>query len=374
MTRLRVVKLTAAAAAATVALSGCGFKGLYDAQLPGGANVGSHPFTVTAEFADVLDLVPQSNVKVNDVAVGKVEKIELDGWVAKVTMQVNRDVKLPSNARAAIRMTSLLGEKYVDLEQPVGDSSPVPLGNNSNIPLTSTGTAPEVEEVLGALSLLLNGGGLQQLRTITTELNKALSGNEAAVKSLLSQLNIFVGGLDKQKNDITTALDKIDQLAATLNRQKQTLVAALDTFPQALQILKDNRTQLVDLLQGLSNLGGVATRVIDATQTKLVTSLKTLSPILQSLTAASDDIPKALQIMLSFPFPLGATREFVKGDYANLNAVLNLNLSDQLCGLNKSLCGLSKVLPSSSGGVAPSNTTTNSAGASQLPTLIGAGG
>ncbi len=369
MTHVKVMKVAAAATVAALALSGCGFKGLYGMSLPGGADVGSHPFRVTVEFADVLDLVPQSNVKVNDVAVGKVESIKLDGWVAKVTLEVNNDVKLPSNARAAIKQTSLLGEKYVALEQPVGESSPVLLGNGSNIPLTSTGTAPEVEEVLGALSLLLNGGGLQQLHTITTELNKALDGNESSVRSLLDQLNIFVGGLDKQKNDITTALEKIDKLAATLNRQKQTLVDALDTFPQALQILKDNRGQLVQLLRSLSDLGGVASKVIDATQSNLVSGLKTLSPILQSLTAASDNIPKALQIMLTFPFPIGDTRRFVKGDYANLNAIINFNLSDQLCGVNKALCTLSKVMPSSSGGA-----STNSAGSTQLPTLIGAGG
>ena len=59
-------------------LSGCGFTGLYGASLPGGANVGSHPYTVTVQFANVLDLVPQSSVKVNDVAVGKVTAITLD--------------------------------------------------------------------------------------------------------------------------------------------------------------------------------------------------------------------------------------------------------------------------------------------------------
>ncbi len=45
-----------------------------------------------------------------------------------------------------------------------------------------------VEEVLGALSLLLNGGGISQLHTIMTQLNAALSGNEPQIRSLLAQL------------------------------------------------------------------------------------------------------------------------------------------------------------------------------------------
>ncbi len=44
--------------------------------------------TVKVEFADVLDLVPQSTVKVNDVSVGKVTAIDLEGYQALVTMQL----------------------------------------------------------------------------------------------------------------------------------------------------------------------------------------------------------------------------------------------------------------------------------------------
>ncbi|HEY3610655.1 MAG TPA: mammalian cell entry protein, partial [Pseudonocardiaceae bacterium] len=48
----------------------CGSAGVYDIPLPGGADLGSHPYEVTAQFGDVLDLVPQAAVKVNEVAVG----------------------------------------------------------------------------------------------------------------------------------------------------------------------------------------------------------------------------------------------------------------------------------------------------------------
>ena len=61
-----------------VAVSGCGFTGLYGAPLPGGADLGDHPYKVTIYFANVLDLVPQSMVKVNDVPVGRVDKVELE--------------------------------------------------------------------------------------------------------------------------------------------------------------------------------------------------------------------------------------------------------------------------------------------------------
>src|SRR5262249_54031644 len=151
----RRARLLAAATAGSLLLSGCGFTGLYNVSLPGGTSLGGSPYKVTIEFADVLDLVPQANVKVNDVAVGKVTKIELDndpslgtksGWIAKVTIKVRGNVNLPANARADVRMTSLLGEKYIDLEQPLDTPSATPLKNGDNIPISRTGSAPEVEE------------------------------------------------------------------------------------------------------------------------------------------------------------------------------------------------------------------------------------
>src|SRR5205823_400019 len=88
--------------------AGCGFNGLYDTPLPGGADLGDHPFHVTAEFADVLDLVPQASVKVNDVAVGRVDNVDLsaDTKKALVRMTVNGDVRLPANATAELRQSS----------------------------------------------------------------------------------------------------------------------------------------------------------------------------------------------------------------------------------------------------------------------------
>lgn len=350
------VRIAALLAAAAVALSGCGFHGLYSANLPGGVDLGSHPMSLTVEFGDVLDLVPQSAVKINDVPVGKVKSVSLDGWIAKVDIEVRGDVKLPANARADIKMTSLLGEKYVELEQPL-TTPEGSLTAGSTIPIARTGTAPEVEEVLGAMSLLLNGGGLDQIRTITTELNKALRGNEPAVRDLLGRLNTFVGGVDRQKDEITTALVNVDKLAATLNQQKQTIINTLGTMPQALKILKDSRAQFVALLTSLSRLGNVATRVITTTQTNFTSGLKQLQPILESLTSAGDALPRALQVMLTYPFPIGTSENILKGDYANLNLYVDLNLSNELCGLNTQLCNL---VPAS-------------AGTTGLPALPGAG-
>jgi len=403
---VRRVKLAATIAAAALGLTGCGLHGLYSANLPGGPNLGGHPFTVTLQFRNVLDLVPQSNVKVNDVAVGKVTKVELDqdpslgplkGWISRVTIKVNGNVDLFANAYAAIKMTSLLGEKYVDLEQPPAGTGTGRLSNQAEIPLSRTDTAPEVEQVLAAIYLVFNNGGLAQIKTISTQLNAALSGHETAVRDLLVQLNKFVSGLDTQKNQITTAIEKINHLSVTLNQQQKAITDALDTFPQALEILKNDRSKLTQLLQSLANLGNTATGILATQPTPVsgvkqhclnhpdgictiqdlfVDSLQQLSPVLENLTATGSDFPKALQILLTFPFPLGKATDFLRTDYANLGLHLNMSLNDNLCGLNlPGLCDLIKALspPPAKKAAAPKTASANTANAVPIQ-LPGVGG
>ena len=161
--RGRAVRLVLTAVVAALALSGCDFS-VYSLPLPGGADLGDHPYKVRIQFRDVLDLVPQSAVKVDDVTVGRVDTIRTQGYHAEVTVLIRRSVKLPDDAEATIRQTSLLGEKFVSLAPPAGGGTGNGrLSDGDEIPLDRSGRNPEVEEVLGAHSLLLNGGGVAQL-------------------------------------------------------------------------------------------------------------------------------------------------------------------------------------------------------------------
>src|SRR4029453_5961921 len=94
----------------------------------------------------------------------------------------------------------------------------------------------EVEEVLAALGLLLNGGGLAHLKTINTELGTALAGREEAARDGLSQLAPFGGGLDKQKADLVRALDALDRLSGHLSAQRSVIGTALDSLGPGLTV------------------------------------------------------------------------------------------------------------------------------------------
>jgi phospholipid/cholesterol/gamma-HCH transport system substrate-binding protein len=328
----------AATLAAVLALSGCSeFTGIYDLPLPGGADLGDHPYTVKARFADVLDLVPQSGVKVNEVPVGRVENITLapDGWTAEVTMRVNGDVELPANALAMLRQSSLLGEKYVELSPPPPDQARGTLADGALIPLQRTNRNTDLEEVLGALSMLLNGGGIDQLRNISQELNAALSGNEADIRRTLNSVNTLVSTLDESSSDITRAIDGVNRLAGTLNAEKDRLATAIDSLGPGLKVLTNQRTQLVRMLQSLQSLSDVAVDTVNASQEDLVADLQALTPALEKLAEAGADLPKALELLFTLPFNDEAIKG-VKGDYFNLYLKIDLNLQTIIDNLSRS--------------------------------------
>src|SRR6266540_2260870 len=277
-----------AALAVSGAMAGCSVSSV---PLPGGAPDGP-AYRIVAEFGDVLDLVPQSAVKVNDVTVGSVERIWLSGWSARVLLRVDRKVRLPDNATAAIRQTSLLGEKFVALAAPTAEPAQGTLSDGDVIPLSRTERSAEVEEVLAALGMLLNGGGLAQLKTINEELSTALAGRETDAKDALRQLDAFIGGLDMQRAGIVRALQ----------------------------------------------------------------------PILDQLVRAGNDLPKALDFMLTYPFPPNVTGA-ITGNFVNLRVDLDLDAATILANL--------LVAPAPAAGAPPAGGKPNVPGLPNLPNLPG---
>jgi phospholipid/cholesterol/gamma-HCH transport system substrate-binding protein len=191
------------------------------------------------------------------------------------------------------------------------------LTDGARIPAANTGKNVEVEEVLGALSLLLNGGGLPQLRTIARELNAALAGREPEIKSLLRRLNQLTSSLDANKGDIVAALDGLNRLSATLSARRQKLGTALDDLSPGLKVLEEQRGSLMTLLRQLDELSDVAVRTIEASREDFVADLRALAPVLRKLADAGDDLPRSLRVLLTYPFT-DEVINAIKGDYLNV--------------------------------------------------------
>lgn len=281
-------------------------------------------YIVQAEFTNVANLVPNSEVKVDDITVGRVSDVRLDGWHARLTLELDDGVRLPANATAKIGQKSLLGAEYVELDRP--SDAQGQLRDGDLIPLTRTDRYPETEELLAGLSLWLNGGGLENLRTIYAEVDQALGGREQVTRDLLDQLRTFAISIDQQKAAIVATIDALDNLSKPLAAQRDQLAHALDHVTPGVTLLNQQRTSLTAALTALTSFSTVANRVIDHSQDDLVGDLDDLKPILANLAAAGDSLPKSLDVAGTLLFPLSTFKNSFRGDFVNVYASVDLSL------------------------------------------------
>jgi len=328
MMRVKWIRVAVGVLVLALALAGCSdWRGLNSVPLPGVQGVGPGAFTVQAQMPDVDNIEQNSRVRVGDVNVGTVTKIERQGWHALVTMQLNRDVELPANATATLGQTSLLGSLHIELAPPKDAPPQGRLHEGSVIPLASSGKYPSTEQTLSAIALLLNGGGIGNIQDITDALSIAFAGRENDLRSLIEQLDKAIGYLDDQKHDIIAASESLNNLVGQFAEQKPVIDKALKTIPDALAVLKDQRNNLSDALAQLGKFSALAADSVNQTKEALVQELKDLGPVVESLANSGPALTRALSFLPTFPFPKETLTNWMRGDYANLTLILDLTLS-----------------------------------------------
>ncbi|WP_310766873.1 virulence factor Mce family protein [Mycobacterium sp. Z3061] len=320
-------RLVALVVALSLAVSGCAWHGLNSLPLPGTEGNGSGSYLVSAQMPDVNNIQANSRVRVADVTVGHVTRIERQGWHALVTMRLNGEVDLPANATAKIGTTSLLGSYHIELSAPKAEPPQGKLRAGSVIPLSRGGAYPSTEQTLAALSLVLNGGGLGQIQDITEALSTAFRGREHDVRSLIGQLDQFSAYLNDQSGDIIAATESLNRLVGKFAAQQPVLERALATIPDALAVLNEERGKLVEAADQLSKFSALTADSVNKTKSSVLSELAQLGPVLESLADAGPSLTRSLSLLGTFPFPNETFQNFQRGDYANLTAIVDLTLS-----------------------------------------------
>lgn len=328
MTKWRPIGLKLLAVVAVAGLPACSdFQGLNSVTLPGTKGGGPGSYTIQAQLPDVQNLERNSRVRVNDVTIGNVSNIEVQGWHALVTMTLDGNVDLPANATATLGQTSLLGSVHIELAPPKEVPAEGKLKDGSLIPLESVRANPSTEQTLAALAMVLNGGGVGQIQDIVWAMSTALDGREEELRSLLEQSNTFVGYLNDQKDDIIAATDSLDRLVGQFADQKPVIDRALETVPDALAVLRDERDTITEAADQGGKLSALLTDTVNQTKENLVKELADLGPVLKSLADAGPALTRSMDLLSTLPFPKPTLDKWIRGDYANLTAVVDLTLS-----------------------------------------------
>ena len=312
---------------ATVVLTSCGsWHGIANVPLPGGPGSGAGSYTVYVQMPNTLALNANSRVLVADVVVGTVRAIKVQNWIATLTVDLGKGVRLPKNATAKIGQTSLLGSQHVELAAPP-DASPQPLTNGATIPLKNSSAYPTIERTLASLALVLRGGGLPNLEVIQNEAYNILNGRAGQIRAFLDKLDTFTKQLNQQRDDITHAIDSTNGLLSYAARRSDVLDRVLNEFPPLIKHFADQRDPFVNAVDALGRVSDVADQTLRGTHESLQQDLELLQRPLKQFGIAAPDLVGALKLLLSLPFNIDSVPKIVRGDYLNVSGTIDLTLS-----------------------------------------------
>ncbi|MBW8486669.1 MlaD family protein [Actinomadura parmotrematis] len=261
--------------ALVLALTGCSYK---TAGAPGGR------LTLYATFDDAQGLVAGHSVKMSDVNIGSVKKVELAGYKSRVTLSIKDGVRLPQGTRAEIKVTSLLGENYVDIILPAGgrlDRGPY-LANRSVI--ANTSVQPAFEQVVGQAGPLLKALAGNDVAAVVDAGATALDGNGQKLNTTIAKSADLLKLFADQRQELGLAVDRFARLGRSLASNKDALGDAPGELAKATRVLNDDKEQILAVVQKLTRMAKqLNDKVLEGRVARFRTLLKDLDPVLAQL-------------------------------------------------------------------------------------------
>ncbi len=313
----KVTRGTVVAVVAALILSGCG-PTMGDLPLPG-SGVGGDTVTLRVQFDEALNLAVGAPVKVNGVNSGKVQSVEARDFKALAVLKVKSDALVRTTATARLRYNTPLGELFVDMDNPASGEV---ARDGVELNPKQASTAPTVEDALASTSLLINGGGLNQLQTVTEELNTAVGGREDSIRRLLERSNTFLREANATTGDIDRALRALVVLSKELAANRSTIKAALTDIRPAAAVLRQNTPGLTALLAAVVDFSDVANDVVGKTRKDILQLVRQVSPVLQEFLNNGKTLGTSLQALVEVSETLDGV---IPGDYINLRLKLVLD-------------------------------------------------
>jgi phospholipid/cholesterol/gamma-HCH transport system substrate-binding protein len=285
--------------------------------------------TYRAAFTQAAGIESQNEVRVAGVRVGSVTGVRLDVEHKQVvvTFQVDRGTALGEQTRAAIKLKTLLGTKYLELT-PEGSGT---LDKDAVIPVDRTSVPFQIYDAFNQFS-----GTLDQIDT--TQLAKALdvladtfrdtNGNARSALTGLSALSKTIASRDAELRDLLAGTRKVTAALASRDGELTKLIADADLVSKA---ILERRKVIAALLDDTAKLSAQLTSLVRDNRAKLDPLLDNLHSVVAVLKANLGSLDQAVAAL--GPFSRYATNATGNGTWLDVYSN-NLVVSDQiLCAI-----------------------------------------
>lgn len=239
----------------------------------------------SAVFNDASRLEPGDSVRIAGIRVGTVGDVSLmaDRKVL-VKFNTDRNIKLATGTKAAIRYLNLVGDRYMELVDSPADSTKImPAG--SQIPVDRTAPALDLDLLLGGLKPVIQGLNPQDVNALTGSLIQILQGQGGTLESLFSKTSSFSNSLADNNQVIESLIDELRTTLDTLSEDGEDFSGAIDKLESLVNGLSADRdpigTAIESLNNGTSSLADLLGRANDPLAGN-IDQLNKLAPILQN--------------------------------------------------------------------------------------------
>ena len=207
--------------------------------------------TLSTRFDDAQHLVIGHSVRISDIPVGTVTKVELDGYQALVEFSVLDDRPIPVGTVASISSTSLLGENYVRLVLP---DEPTDSMHGDGDELPSSGADASLEELTIQLLALTRAVQGRDVATVVEAGAEALGGRGEALNGLLKSLDDLGDGLVAQRDDFAAVLDNLADIGVASVADVDEIGETIELLASATGTLAEQRSRIVTAVGDLTEL------------------------------------------------------------------------------------------------------------------------
>lgn len=284
----------------------------------------------SAMFTDVYGLRESDDVRMAGVRVGRVEKIELQGKLAKVDFIVQTDQKLYHNTLASVTYQNIIGQRYLGLSLDKSGSTEL-LPPGSVIPLERTEPSFDVGSMLNGFEPLFSVLDPKAANDLTQGVIQSLGGDRASLTELVSQTSTLtdaITGRDDALGTLITSLSKVTDSISAQNdnldhalTQARTVVADFDARRPALQ---SSMGSLAQVTRQLSTIMDEVYPSLNQLITRQPGFTKHMVGIEPQLAYMGDNLPLLLK---------GLARTTQDGTYGNSYAC-QMNITGFFPGIN----------------------------------------
>ncbi|BBX17468.1 mammalian cell entry protein [Mycolicibacterium duvalii] len=249
--------------------------------------------TYSAVFDDVSNLRTGESVRFAGVRIGTVKSLSMQpDKTVVVTFDADRSVALTTGTRVLVRYLNLVGDRFLELVDDEGSTKILPPG--AQIPIGRTAPALDLDLLLGGLEPVIKGLNAQDVNALSASLIQIVQGQGGTMESLLSQTSSFSNALADKNQVIEQLVDNLQTTLATLGGQRDQFSTALQRLHTLVGEMSAEREPIGAAIDSLSAGTAALSDLLAETRAPLAGSVDQLHRLAPHLESKLDRVETAI--------------------------------------------------------------------------------